>query len=114
MDLPNDNVLRGLVVFNASSRPHQINEDLVGYSDDVVSLKFAGLKLANGIIWQARQGRKNFGFIFTVHCHHKVNIPGYARQAGCDDGKTADYDITRAVLVEFATKCNEISLQRRA
>jgi hypothetical protein len=49
----------------------------------------------------------------TIHRDHEIDVPSRPEQTGCDDGKTADYNVTGAALIEFATQANEVSLQRR-
>src|ERR1035438_9766079 len=77
LNLAHDHVLGGLFVLDTAGGAHEIHEDFVSHTDDVVLLEFARLQFANGVIRQGCEGGKDLSLILAVHSYHEVNVTGH-------------------------------------
>jgi hypothetical protein len=77
-------------------------------------VEFTGLQLPNRVVRQGGEGPQNPDFIVGVDRHHEIDVSSNSGQAGRHDRKSADYNVTRAALIEFAAELDKVSLQRGA
>src|SRR5947207_230546 len=85
-----------------SSSAHQIHQNLVPDSDNVILLQFGRFELPNCVTRQCRKRRKNLGFILQVRRNDKVQVHCSAVVVSGAHGKATHNHVTRLSRVELA------------